>query len=223
MIRFFILTLFPGIIECYCGYGIVHQAIKKGKVEVHPVDLRRFAPRGQVDDVPYGGFPGMVIKPEPVFEAYHSVVRKHGRPYVLITEPWGRRIDQRLLEELKEKEKIMVICGRYEGIDERVKSLVDGEVSLGDFVLSGGELAALALIDGISRLLPGVLSEPKSLEQDSYGNRWLGYPVYTRPREYRGMKVPDVLLSGNHRLRGGTERGKIKDYGSHREIGTVYT
>ncbi len=200
MIHFFILTIFPGVIECYCSYGIVQQAIRKGKVAVHPIDLRRFAPKGQVDDVPYGGFPGMVIKPEPVFEAYDSVVREYGKPYVLITEPWGRRIDQRLLEELKEREKVMVICGRYEGIDERVKALVDEEVSLGDFVLSGGELTALVLIDGVSRLLPGVLSEPESLAQDSYRGRWLGYPVYTRPRDYRGMKVPEVLLSGNHRL-----------------------
>ncbi|HIQ49063.1 MAG TPA: tRNA (guanosine(37)-N1)-methyltransferase TrmD [Aquifex aeolicus] len=199
-LRFFVLTIFPKIITCYIEYGIVKQAIKKGKVEVYPIDLRSFAPKGQVDDVPYGGLPGMVLKPEPVFYAYQSVVEKYGKPYVLITEPWGKKIDQKFLEKLSEKENIMVICGRYEGIDERVKSIVDEEISLGDFILSGGEIAALTLIDGVSRLIPGVLSEPQSLEEDSFSNRWLGYPVYTRPREFKGMKVPEELLSGHHKL-----------------------
>ena len=200
MVHFFVLTIFPRIIECYCDYGIVRQAVKKGKVKVEAVDLRKFAPKGQVDDVPFGGLPGMVLKPEPIFEAYESVVKRCGRPYVLITEPWGRRIDQSYVEELLQKEKIMIICGRYEGVDERVKSLVDEEVSIGDLILSGGEIVALTLIDAVSRLIPGVLSEPQSIEEDSYRGRWLGYPVYTRPREFRGLKVPEVLLSGNHRL-----------------------
>ncbi|WP_461829444.1 tRNA (guanosine(37)-N1)-methyltransferase TrmD [Aquifex sp.] len=199
-LSFFVLTIFPKIIECYTEYGIVRQAIKKGKLYVEAVDLRSFAPKGQVDDVPYGGLPGMVLKPEPIFEAYDYIVKTYGKPYVLITEPWGRIVDQEYLKELSRKERILVICGRYEGVDERVKSIVDEEVSLGEFILSGGELVALVLIDGVARLLPGVLSEPQSLEEDSFSNRWLGYPVYTRPREYRGMKVPEELLSGNHRL-----------------------
>ncbi len=200
MLEFYVLTIFPDIVECYTRYGIVHQAVKKGKLKVSAVDIRSFAPKGQVDDTAYGGFPGMVLKPEPIFSAYESIVQKHGKPYVLITEPWGRKIDQRFLEGLVQREKIMVICGRYEGVDERVKSIVDEEVSLGDVILSGGELVALTIVDGTARLLPGVLNEPKSLKEDSYMGRWLGYPVYTRPRVFRGMEVPEVLLSGNHRL-----------------------
>ena len=201
MLRFFVATIFPQIIECYTSYGIVHQAIKKGLAEVHPLNLRNFAdnPR-EVDDEPYGGFPGMVLKPEPIFRAYDFVVENFGKPYVVIAEPWGERITQNTFRELKEKENIFIICGRYEGVDERVKSIVDKEVSLGDFILSGGELPALVLIDGTVRLLEGVLSEPQSLEEDSFSKRWLGNPVYTRPREYRGMKVPQVLLSGDHKL-----------------------
>ncbi len=200
MVQFFVLTIFPRIIECYCDYGIVRQAVRKGKVKVEAVDLRRFAPKGQVDDVPFGGLPGMVLKPEPIFNAYESVVKRCGKPYVLITEPWGRRIDQNYVRELLGRDKIMIVCGRYEGVDERVKSIVDEEISIGDLILSGGEIVALTLIDAVSRLIPGVLSEPQSLEEDSYQGRWLGYPVYTRPREFRGMKVPGVLLSGNHEL-----------------------
>ncbi len=200
-LRFFIATIFPQIVECYTSYGVVHQAIKRGLAEVHPLNLRNFAdnPR-EVDDEPFGGVPGMVLKPEPIFRAYDFVVENFGKPYVVITEPWGERITQKTFEELKEKENIFVICGRYEGVDERVKSIVDKEVSLGDFVLSGGELPALVLVDGTIRLLEGVLSEPQSLEEDSFSKKWLGYPVYTRPREYRGMKVPDLLLSGDHKL-----------------------
>ncbi len=199
-LSFFVLTIFPRIVECYAEYGIVRQAIKKGKLRVYPVDLREFAPKGQVDDVAYGGLPGMVLKPEPIYEAYDFVRETYGEPFVVITEPWGRRVDQELLRELSKKDRVLVICGRYEGVDERVKRIVDLEVSLGDFILSGGELVALVLIDGTARLLPGVLSEPQSLQEDSFSGKWLGYPVYTRPREYRGMKVPEELLSGHHRI-----------------------
>ncbi len=195
--KIFVLTIFPQIVECYCQYGIVSQAIKKGVLEVHAVDLRRFAPKRKVDDYAFGGMPGMVLKPEPVFKAYEYVVERHGKPYTLCPEPWGRRINQEDFKRWKEKENLLIVCGRYEGVDERVKSIVDEEISLGDFVLSGGELVALTVIDGVARLLPDVLSEPESLLSDSF-NRWLGYPVYTRPREYRGVKVPQVLLSGDH-------------------------
>jgi len=200
MVEFYILTIFPDLVKCYTRFGIVKQAIKKGVLKVEAVDLREYAPKGQVDDTAYGGLPGMVIKPEPVFSAYKSIVHRHGKPFVLITEPWGRKIDQNYLRELSHKNKLMIICGRYEGVDERVKSLVDEEVSLGDFVLSGGELVALSIVEGVARLIPGVLQEPRSLEEDSYTNRWLGYPVYTRPAVYEGMEVPSVLLSGNHKL-----------------------
>ena len=199
MISFYVLTIFPKIIECYTQFGIVRQAIKKGHVEVKSLDLREFAHKRQVDDAAYGGVPGMVLKPEPILKAL-EYVSQEGKPFVVLTEPWGRRLNQELIRELSQRRRIAIICGRYEGVDERVKSEVDMEISLGDFVLSGGELVALSLIDGISRLVPGVLSEPKSVEEDSFQNRWLGYPVYTRPRTYRGMSVPPELTSGNHRL-----------------------
>jgi tRNA (guanine37-N1)-methyltransferase len=199
--KFFVATIFPQIIECYCKYGIVRKAIEMGKISLEILNLRNFAdnPR-QVDDEPYGGFAGMVLKPEPIFRAYEYIKEKYGKPFVIITEPWGKKINQSLLKELKNKEKLFIICGRYEGVDERVKKIVDLEVSLGDFILSGGELVALALIDGITRLIEGVLSSPQSLKEDSFYNKWLGYPVYTRPREYKGLKVPEILLSGNHKL-----------------------
>lgn len=200
MLHFLVVTIFPDIIECYCDYGIVRQAVKKNKLRVEVLNLREFAPKGQVDDVPFGGLPGMVLKPEPIFRAYESVVEEHGRPYVLITEPWGRKIDQEYVKKLLHREKVMIICGRYEGVDERVKEIVDEEVSIGDMILSGGEIVALTLIDAASRLIPGVLNEPQSIKEDSYSGRWLGYPVYTRPRDFRGMEVPKPLLSGNHRL-----------------------
>ncbi len=199
--KIFVLTIFPQIVNCYCQYGIVNQAIKKGVLEVHAMDLRRFAHKRKVDDYAFGGVPGMVIKPEPVFEAYEHVVKNYGKPYTLCPEPWGMRISHEDFIRWRDKEHLLIVCGRYEGVDERVKAIVDEEVSLGDFILSGGELVALTVIDGIARLLPNVLSEPESLLSDSF-NRWLGYPVYTRPREYRGMKVPQALLSGDH--------GKIK-------------
>ncbi len=192
------LSIFPQIIKYYCDYGIVKQAINKGALKVDVFNLRDFAIKGQVDDTVYGGLPGMVLKPEPIFEAYSHIEQKYGKPYVICPEPWGKRLDQKDFERWKQRKHILVICGRYEGIDERVKVLVDEEVSLGDFVLSGGEVAALAIIDGISRLLPDVLSEPESLKADSFF-RWLGYPVYTKPREFKGMQVPDILVSGDHR------------------------
>jgi len=199
-IRIFVFTIFPQIIECYTQYGIVKQAIKKKKAEIITVNLRDFAEKGVVDDVAYGGVPGMVLKPEPIFRAYEEIIKRGHKPYVLITEPWGRIVDQSFFEEMKKKEELLIICGRYEGVDERVKRIVDEEVSLGDFVLSGGEIVALALIEGIVRLIPGVVGDEKSIEEDSFRNRWLGYPVYTRPREFKGMKVPEVLTSGNHKI-----------------------
>lgn len=197
--KFFVLTIFPQMIEDYCKYGIVRKAIKVGALEVFPINLRDFAPKGQVDDTPYGGFPGMVIKPEPIFEAHHYVTQNWGKPYVLLPQPWGKKISQKDLDRWANMENLMVICGRYEGVDERVTALVDEEISLGDFVLAGGELVAMVILEGVARLLPGVLNDPESLRRDSF-RRWLGAPVYTRPPEYMGMKVPSVLISGHHQL-----------------------
>lgn len=197
--KFFVFTLFPQVIQVYAQYGVIKQAIKKGSLELHITDLREYATKRKVDDEAYGGVPGMVIKPEPVFCAYRSITQKYGKPYTIIPQPWGKRLVQQDFERLSRKESIAIICGRYEGLDERTSVLADEELSLGDFVLSGGEIFALALLEGIARLLPGVLSQPESLLSDSF-RRWMGYPVYTRPPEYEGMKVPDVLLSGNHKL-----------------------
>ena len=200
MKEFFILTIFPEIIKTYASYGILKQAIAKEKVRVEALNLREFAPKGEVDDTAFGGLPGMVLKPEPIFKAYEKISETYGQPFVILPEPWGKPLDQRVIERIGEEERIMIICGRYEGVDDRVRSITDLEVSVGDFILSGGELPALMITEAVARLQPGVLNEPESLKRDSFGGRWLGYPVYTRPREFKGMKVPDILLSGNHRL-----------------------
>ena len=200
MKEFFILTLFPEIIKTYTAYGILKQAIAKGKVRVEAVNLRDFADKGEVDDTAFGGLPGMVLKPEPIFRAYESISETQGKPFVIMPEPWGKPIDQKLVEYIAQKEKVIIICGRYEGVDERVRRITDLEVSVGNFVLAGGELPALMIAEAVARIQPGVLSEPESLKRDSFSGRWLGYPVYTRPRDFRGMKVPEVLLSGNHKL-----------------------
>lgn len=200
--KIYVLTIFPEYFECFKNYGIVSKAIKQGKVDIQAINLRDFTKdkHRTVDDVVYGGGPGMLLKPEPIFEAVDYVKSKGSKPYTIITEPWGRKFDQKLASELSEKEEILIICGRYEGVDERVKSLVDEEVSIGDFILSGGEPAAIVMMDSIIRLLPDVLSDETSIEVDSFSDGLVGYANYTRPAEYRGMKVPDVLLSGNHRM-----------------------
>ncbi|WP_448588662.1 tRNA (guanosine(37)-N1)-methyltransferase TrmD [Thermocrinis sp.] len=197
--KFFSITIFPSLFECFCQYGMVSQAIKKGVLEVFPINLRDYAPKGRVDDYAYGGHPGMVLKPEPIFLAYEDILSKHGKPHTIIAQPWGKVLTQEDLDRLSQMESILVICGRYEGIDERVSSLADEELSLGDFVISGGELLALVILEGVARLLPGVLSDPESIRRDSF-RKWMGAPTYTRPAEFRGMRVPEVLLSGNHKV-----------------------
>ncbi len=199
--KFFVLTIFPEFFDCFKNTGIVSRGIQKGLVSIDTINLRDFTKdkHRTVDDVVYGGGPGMLLKPEPIFEAYDSILEKGHKPYVLITEPWGRKFDQKFAKELSEKKEIMIICGRYEGVDERVKSIVDEEVSIGDFVLSGGEPAAVVIMDAVIRLVPGVVGDKDSLRVDSFNDNLLGYPNYTRPAEYRGMKVPDILLSGNHK------------------------
>jgi tRNA (guanine37-N1)-methyltransferase len=199
MKEYFIFTIFPEIIECYKRIGILKQAEKKGLARVVAVNLREYAEGGMVDDVPYGGHPGMVLKPEPVFLAYEDV-KKGGKPFLIATEPYGKKLNQSLAKEILRYDRVVILCGRYEGIDHRVKSIVDLEVSVGDVVLSGGELPALMIAESVIRLIPGVLGEPESLKRDSFSGRWLGCPVYTRPREFRGMEVPAELLSGNHEL-----------------------
>ncbi|MGB9766155.1 MAG: tRNA (guanosine(37)-N1)-methyltransferase TrmD [Sulfurihydrogenibium sp.] len=201
-LRFFVFTIFPDFFECFKNFGIVNKAIKLGKVQIQTINLRDFTEdkHRTVDDVVYGGGPGMLLKPEPIFKAYDYIKTVSKNPYVIITEPWGRKFDQNFAKELSQKEDIVIICGRYEGVDERVKTIVDEEVSIGDFILSGGEPAATVIMDSTIRLLPDVLSEKESLTVDSFSDGLLGYPNYTRPPEFRGMKVPEVLMSGNHKL-----------------------
>ena len=200
MKKFFTISIFPEFFEGFKKTGIVSQAIKKGIVSVDNINPRDFTKdkHRTVDDVVYGGGPGMLLKPEPIFKAYESLLEKGHKPYVIITEPWGRKFNQQFAYELSQKDEVLIICGRYEGIDERVKSIVDEEVSIGDFVLSGGEPAAIIIMDATIRLIPGVVGDEDSLRADSFSEQLLGYPNYTRPAEYKGMKVPPVLLSGNH-------------------------
>ncbi len=202
MKKFFTISIFPQLFETFKNIGIVSQAIKKGIVDIENINLRDFASdkHRMVDDVVYGGGPGMLLKPEPIFKAYESILEKGHKPYVLITEPWGRKFNQECAKELSEKDEVLIICGRYEGVDERVKEIVDEEVSIGDFVLSGGEPAALVILDATIRLIPGVVGDEDSLKVDSFSDDLLGYPNYTRPANFQGKEVPKVLLSGNHEL-----------------------
>ncbi len=200
--RISVLTVLPGLFDCFLREGIIGKAVQSKKVEVNVINIRDYAydKHRVVDDVPYGGGPGMVLKPEPIFRAYDDVCKKFGKPFVILTEPWGETFNQEMAIELSQKEHLLIICGRYEGVDERVKTIVDKEISIGDYVLTGGELPAMVMMDAIIRLIPGVLGNEESLKADSFMDRGLlGYPNYTRPAEYKGLKVPDVLLSGHHK------------------------
>jgi len=200
---FQILTTFPGIIEGVAGESILGRARQKGLIRVDPVNIRDFTSdrHDTTDDAPFGGGPGMVMKCEPVFSAVEALVsRAAGRkPRILLMTPQGRRFDQSMAEELAEESHIIIICGRYEGVDERIREhLVTDEVSIGDYVLTGGELAAMVVVDAVARLLPGVLGAEESPESESFSSGLLEYPQYTRPADFRGHTVPEVLLSGNH-------------------------
>ncbi len=195
-----VLTLFPDILTACLNESILKRAREKDLLDVKLVNIRDFAsgPHRQVDDYPFGGGAGMVLKPEPVFKAMDTL-KEDGEPRkVVLLSPQGRPFDQSMAEAYsKEERRFVFICGRYEGIDERVKTLADEEVSIGDYVLTGGELGALVIIDAVTRLLPGVLGDEKSIEDESFSWGLLDYPHYTRPREFRGMDVPQVLLSGD--------------------------
>ena len=201
--RIDILTLFPDLFEAFCRTSIVGRAVDRGLVEIHRTDIRAFARDryGTVDDTPYGGGVGMVLKCEPIFDAVDAVRRHQPDPpgIVVLLSPQGERLTQKRVAELAAQPRLILIAGHYEGFDERVRrSLADAEISLGDFVLSGGEVAAMALSDAVVRLQSGALGKDESVEEESFSDGLLEYPQYTRPREYRGMGVPDVLLSGDH-------------------------
>ncbi len=194
-----IITLFPEIFFGPFKESIIGRAIKQGLVEINAINLRQFThdERGTVDDKPYGGGPGMLMKAEPLFEAVESLRRAES--LVILTSPQGKRFNQQMAAELKEQQHLIIICGHYEGVDERVRTgLVDLEISIGDYVLTSGNLAAMVMTDAMVRLLPGVLGCDESSVSESFSGDLLEYPQYTRPADFRGMTVPEVLLSGNH-------------------------
>jgi tRNA (guanine37-N1)-methyltransferase len=197
-----ILTLFPGMLRGFLSEGTLRIAQEKGLVDVRLHNFRDFATDGRktVDDKPFGGGPGMLIKPEPVFDCLESVLRDPPKPRMILLTPRGRTLDQKLARELSGEERLLLLCGRYEGFDERIHDAWPfEEVSIGDCVLSGGEPAAMVILDAVARLIPGVLGHDLSTESESFeGDGLLDYPQYTRPASYRGMEVPEVLRSGDH-------------------------
>ncbi|BAJ64832.1 tRNA (guanosine(37)-N1)-methyltransferase TrmD [Anaerolinea thermophila] len=199
--RFDVFTLFPGLIEPYINESILERARMRGLLEVHVHDIRAYATdRHHVtDEPPYGGGGGMVMKCEPIFNAVESVLGAPPACPVILLTPQGRVFTQQVAMELSQYPHLALLCGRYEGVDERVREhLVTDEISIGDYVLTGGELPALILMDAITRLIPGALGDPDGAIDDSHASGLLEYPHYTRPAEFRGWKVPEVLLSGNH-------------------------
>jgi tRNA (guanine37-N1)-methyltransferase len=194
-----VLTLFPAMFAGPLDESIVKRARQAGLLDLTIHDLREYTHdrHRTVDDRPFGGGPGMVLKPEPIFEAVEAL--QNGRTRVVLMTPQGRRFEQSIARELAEIEHLLLVCGSYEGFDERVRSnLAHDEISLGDFVLTNGALPAMTVIDAVTRLLPGVLGDDESATEESFSDGRLEYPQYTRPAEFRGMKVPDVLMSGNH-------------------------
>lgn len=202
--RFDVLTLFPEMFPGYLGQSLLHKAIERGLVEVELHNIRDWTSdkHNTIDDRPFGGGPGMVMMAPPVVECAEAVMQLDERPtHRILLTPQGRTLTQRVAEELSEHSRIMLLCGRYEGFDQRVSDILQpDEISVGDYVLNGGEVAAMLIIDTLVRLVPGVLGDERSSKEDSFSraNRLLEFPQYTRPREYRGLQVPDVLLTGDH-------------------------
>ena len=212
-----IITIFPEVCKPYLDSSILGIAQEKGKLEIHLHNLRDYTldKHRKVDDRPFGGGPGMILTPEPVFRAVEAIKqtadgRRQTAKVILLT-PQGKTLNQKLAEKLSKRKHLILICGRYEGVDERVReSLVSEEISIGDYILSGGELAALVLTDSLARLLPGVLGHKDSNVRESFSNNLLEYPQYTRPADFRGLRVPQVLLSGDHK--------KIEEWRKHQAV-----
>ena len=198
--NFDVITLFPKAFELIKNSGVITRALEKNLIGMNLHDLREFGEGSyrQVDDKPYGGGAGMVLKPEPIYKAYESI-RKSPNSKTLLMTPQGKVLKQKDLVRWSTVDQLIIICGQYEGFDERVRYLADEEVSMGDYVLSGGEIPAISIINGLTRLLPGTLGDPDSLVDESHNSSLLEYPHYTRPLIFRDMKVPDVLVSGNHK------------------------
>ena len=199
--RISVLTIFPELIASPLQEGIIRRAIQSQAIEIHITNIRDFATgkHAMTDDRPYGGGEGMVMKPEPLAAALKEVNSQQGKGHVILLSPQGRKYSQKVAEELAEKEHLILMCGRYEGVDERIRShYIDEEISLGDYILTGGELAAMVVIDSVTRLLPGVLGCTDSADRDTFSRGGLKYPQYTRPKIFEGHGVPDVLMSGDH-------------------------
>lgn len=197
--RIDVLTLFPESIEGFLNESIIKRAINNKKVGINLINFRDYSPlnNNQVDDTPYGGGAGMVLRCEPIFNAINDI--KTDDAYVIMLTPEGNKYNQKKAKELTSKKHIILLCGHYEGFDERIKTLVDEEISIGDYILTGGEIAAAAIIDSTVRLIDGVITK-ESLDSESFDDNLLDYPTYTKPAEYNGLKVPEVLISGNHEL-----------------------
>ena len=193
-----ILTLFPEMFDGFINTSIIKRAIEKGLLEINLINFRDYSPLNnkQVDDTPYGGGSGMILRCEPIFECLDSIDTKDA--YIIMLSPEGTQYKQNVAKRLLEQKHLIILCGHYEGFDERIKTRVDEVISIGDYILTGGEIPSMAITDSIARLIPGVITSG-SLEDESFNTSLLDYPTYTKPAEYRGLKVPDVLLSGNHK------------------------
>ena len=216
--RFDVMTLFPEMIEAYCGFSILKRAVEAGVISVNTVNPRDYTlnKHKKVDDTPYGGGAGMVLMPQPYVDAYESIEKCENSVTVMLS-PQGEQLTDGVVNELANYSQIVLMCGHYEGFDERIREIIKPrEISLGDFVLTGGELPALCLIDAVSRKVEGTLGKIESADEDSFSNGLIEYPHYTKPREFRGLEVPEVLLNGNHkdiaefRLQKSLERTKAK-------------
>lgn len=198
MIRIDILTLFPSMFDGFLNESIINRAIKRNLVQINVINFRDYTldPHGKVDDTPYGGGAGMVLTPQPIFDAVEDLKTENTK--VILLTPDGKTYNQEMAYSYSKEEHIILICGHYEGFDERIRTLADSEISIGDYVLTGGEIPSMVITDSITRLIDGVI-EKESHEYDSFNNNLLDYPTYTKPRDFRGMKVPDVLTSGNHK------------------------
>ncbi|MDR0486506.1 MAG: tRNA (guanosine(37)-N1)-methyltransferase TrmD [Elusimicrobiota bacterium] len=208
--RIDVLTLFPKMFEPPFSESLMKKAFDKKIAEINIIDIRSFSKdkHKKVDDKPFGGGAGMVIKCQPILDALASVgikkklsayTNKSRRPYIVYMSPQGKPLNNKIINSLLKVKRLALICGHYEGIDERVMNFVDCEISIGDYVLTGGEIPAMVLIDSLVRMMPGAVKEKSSIENDSFFNGYLDYPQYTRPENFKGMKVPSVLLSGNHK------------------------
>lgn len=195
--RIDILTLFPNMFTGFLNESIIKRAIDKKLVEINIINFRDYTPlkNGQVDDTIYGGGPGMLLRCEPIYECLDKIRTKDSK--VIIMDPSGKKFEQSIAREYKMYKHLIIICGHYEGFDERIKEAADELVSIGDFILTGGEIPAMAITDAITRLIPGVINKD-SLDQETFEDNLLDYPSYTKPAEYRGMVVPEVLISGDH-------------------------